>query len=214
MHRAFFWAASQALEKYLKAFLLMRGKAVNKRGHSIAALHSEASSIVELRSTLDTKPHAAITINSDVSESFEIFSVEDFIKNVEEQGHADNRYNAFGVDFNSGYLFALDSYVFGLRKQIGVPPIQDSLRKMERGLVETFYAYNPWFAPEQMSFVELPNENFNLTLSRAVTTLDYLTGPNAPSCSRLVIKWLDRKMKLPNTIKNSLRANENVRKNS
>lgn len=214
MHRAFFWAAAQALEKYLKAFLLMRGKAVNQRGHHIAALHSEACSIVELRSTLDTKPHTAIKIDSDVSESIEIFSVDDFIKNVEEQGHSYNRYNAFGVDFNSGYLFALDSYVFGLRQLIGVPPIYDTLRKMDRGLVEAFYAYNPWFAPEQMGYSELPNDNFNLALSSAVTTLDYLTGPDAPSCSRLVIKWLDSKMQLPKKIKDSLMANENATKKS
>ncbi|MCT6700175.1 HEPN domain-containing protein [Rheinheimera sp. 4Y26] len=216
MHRAFFWAASQALEKYLKAFLLMRGKAINQKrfdGHPITALHSEACSIVELRSTLDTKPHTAIKINSDVSESIEIFLVDDFIKNVEEHGCPDNRYNAFGVDFNSGLLFALDSYVFSLRKHIGVPPIQNSLSKMEQGLIEAFYSYNPWFTPEQMSFVELPNENFYLTISSAVTTLDYLTGPGAPSCSSFVIKWLDRKMKLPKKIKHALKDNTDVTKN-
>ena len=33
MHRAFYWAASQALEKYLKAYLLMRGISVKEFGY-------------------------------------------------------------------------------------------------------------------------------------------------------------------------------------
>lgn len=191
MHRAFFWAASQALEKYLKAFLLMRGVAVNHdrfKGHPIAALHGEACSVDGQLSTVDTKPHTAIKLQSNASESIENYSVAEFINNVEVQGTPDNRYNSFGVNFNPGYLFALDSYVFGLRQQIGVPTIQEVLRKMERGLVEAFYEYNPWFAPAHMEFAELPNENFNLRISVAVTTLDFLTGAHAPHGSRFVLQ--------------------------
>lgn len=206
MHRAFFWAASQALEKYLKAFLLMRGVAVNRfQGHPIAVLHQKACSVDEQLSTIDTKPHEAIKIHSSVSESIENFSLDEFINNVEAQGSPDNRYNSFGVNFNSGYLFALDSYVFGLRQQVGVPPIQGVLRKMEQGLVEAFYEYNPWFAPTNMEFVELPNENFNLRISVAATTLDFLTGAHAPDSSKFVLQWLDNKMKLPKKVRQHLK---------
>ena len=207
MHRAFFWAASQALEKYLKAFLLMRGVAVNHdrfKGHPIAALHGEACSVDGQLSTVDTKPHTAIKLQSNASESIENYSVAEFINNVEVQGTPDNRYNSFGVNFNPGYLFALDSYVFGLRQQIGVPTIQEVLRKMERGLVEAFYEYNPWFAPAHMEFAELPNENFNLRISVAVTTLDFLTGAHAPHGSRFVLQWLNKKMKLPKSVRQHL----------
>lgn len=209
MHRAFFWAASQALEKYLKAFLLMRGVAVNKdrfKGHPIAALHGEACSVDGQLSTVDTKPHTAIKLHSKVSESIENFSVAEFINNVEAQGSPDNRYNSFGVNFNSGYLFALDSYVFGLRQLIGVPSIQEVLRKMEQDLVEAFYEYNPWFAPAHMKFAELPNENFNLRISMAVTTLDFLTGAHAPHGSRFVLQWLDKKMQLPKKVRQHLKG--------
>lgn len=208
MHRAFFWAASQALEKYLKAFLLMRGVAVNQdrfKGHPIAALHVEACSVDGQLSTVDTKPHTAIKISPNISESIEQFSVADFINNIEAQGTPDNRYNTFGVNFNSGYLFALDSYVFGIRQQIGVPPIQETLRKMEQSLVEAFNEYNPWFAPAHMDFAEIPNEDFNLRISGAVTTLDFLTSPNAPPGSRLVLQWLDKKMKLPKKVRQHLK---------
>ena len=209
MHRAFFWAASQALEKYLKAFLLMRGVSVNQdrfKGHPIAALHAEACSVDGQLATVNTKPHTAIQIHSDVSDAIESYSVAEFIDNVEEQGSPDNRYNSFGVSFNLGYLFALDSYVSGLRQQIGVPPIEEVVRKMDQDLAEAFYKYNPWFAQAHIEFAELPNENFKLRLSCAVTTLDFLTGPHAPHESMYVLQWLDKKMKLPKKVRQHLRC--------
>ena len=204
MHRAFFWAASQALEKYLKAFLLMRGVSVNQKkfkGHPITALHAEACLVDEKLTVVNTKPHAVIQIHSNVSDTIESYSVAEFIENIEIQGDPDNRYNSFGVSFNSGYLFALDSYVSGLRLQIGVPPIEEDFSRMDPDLVEAFYKYNPWFAQANTEFAELPNENFKLRISGAVTTLDFLTGAHAPHESMYVLQWLDRKMKLPKKVK-------------
>ena len=208
MHRAFFWAASQALEKYLKAFLLMRGIAVNKKrfqGHSIVALHKEACSVDEQLPSFDTKPHEAIKIHSAVSELVDIFSVSEFINNIEAYGNPDNRYNSFGVNFNSGYLFALDSYIFGLRQQIGVPSIKETLREVDQSLFEAFYEYNPWFESTSKDLVEIPNENFNLSASMAVTTLDFLIGAHAPHGSRFVLQWLEKKMKLPKKVSQHLK---------
>lgn len=209
MHRAFFWAASQALEKYLKAFLLLRGASVNKdcfKGHPIAALHSEACSIDGQLAAVDTKSHSQIKIHPNVAESFEDVSVADFINDIEAQGSPDNRYNSFGVSFNSGHLFALDSFVFGLRRQIGVPPIQETLRKVDQGLIEAFYLYNPWFALTHIDLAEIPNENFNLMLSGSVTTLDRLISAHAPYGSRFVLQWLDKKMKLPGKVRQYLKG--------
>lgn len=206
MHRAFFWAASQALEKYLKAFLLMRGVAVDRfKGHPIVALHGEACSVDKQLATVDTRPHPSIRIHPNVSESIEEFSVASFIKGIEEHGSPDNRYNSFGVDFHSGYLFALDSYIFGLRNLIGVPSIEEVTRKMDQDLVEAFNAYNPWFAPTEMDLPEVPNEYFNLRISGAVTTLDILTGPHPPHGSRFVLQWLNRKMILPKKVRQHLK---------
>jgi hypothetical protein len=203
MHRAFFWAASQALEKYLKAFLLLRGASVNHRrlqGHPIAALYSEACSVDEQLDAVSTKFHTEIKIHPNVAESFKEVAVAEFINDVETQGSPDNRYNSFGVSFNSRYLFALDSFVYGLRKQIGVPPIQETLQKMDQGLVEAFYLYNPCFALTHIDLAEIPNDDFNLRLSGSVTTLDRLISAHAPDGSKLVLKWLDKKMKLPRNV--------------
>ncbi len=208
MHRAFFWAASQALEKYLKAFLLMRGVSVNRdclKGHPIAALHAEACSVDAELLTIDTQPHSAIKTNPNVSGSIDKLSVAEFIKDIESQGNPDNRYNSSGVKFNSGYLFALDSFVFGIRQQIGVPPIQETLSKMDEGLVEKFDLYNPWFAPVRQDLTETPNEDFLLRIASSVTTLDVLTCAHAPHGAWYVLHWLDKKMKLPVKAKRHLK---------
>ena len=208
MHRAFFWAAAQALEKHLKAFLLMRGVPLNQdrfKGHRVTALHIEAYSVDAKLSTIDTKPHSAIKIHPNVSKSIYELSVAEFINDIESQGSPDNRYNSFGVNFNSGHLFALDSFIFGLRKQIGVPPIQETLRKMDQDLVEKFNLYNPWFAPMHLELAEIPNEDFKLRISSSVTTLDFLTSEHAPHDSKYVLHWLNKKMKLPGKIKQYLK---------
>lgn len=188
MYRAFFWAASQALEKYLKAFLLLRGASVNHnrlKGHPIVALYREACSVDGQLATVGTKFHTEIKIHPNVAESFKEVAVAEFMNDVEAQGSPDNRYNSFGVSFNSGYLFALDSFVYGLRQQIGVPPIQETLRKVDQGLVGAFYLYNPWFALTHVDLAEIPNEDFNLRLSGSVTTLDRLISAHRQTAQGL-----------------------------
>lgn len=206
MYRAFFWAASQALEKYLKAFLLMRGASVRdfSRGHSIGTLYREASSLDEDNLTADTQPHSAINVDPNVSESIDKLPVDQFLKVIESQGNSDNRYNSSGVKFNSGYLFALDSFVFGLRQQIGVPSIEETLKKMDQYLVETFNLYNPWFAPLRQDLAKIPNDGFPLRIASSVTTLEILISAHSPHEARYVLRWLDKKMKLPSTVKQHL----------
>lgn len=209
MYRAFFWAASQALEKYLKAFLLMRGVSVNQdifKGHPIAALHAKACSVDAKLLTTDTKFHSGINIHPDISGSIDELSVADFIKDIESQGSPDNRYNSSGVKFKSGYLFSLDTFVFGLRQQIGVPPIQNTLRKMDQSLVKSFNIYNPWFAPVHLHLAEIPNEDFHLSIAGSTTTFDFLIGAHAPHGAKYVLHWLNKKMKLPGKVRQHLKG--------
>lgn len=206
MHRAFFWAASQALEKYLKAFLLMRGVSVKDfAGHPVYDLYVEACKLDGKLSTIDTTTHSAIKIHPNVIRTIEVLSAAEFIKKINSEGHPENRYNASGVRFNWGNLFALDSLISVLRQQIGVPSIDETLRKMDRELVEKFYRYNPWFAPEPHKLPELPNESFCLRTAIFATTLDFLTGGHAPHEAQYALQWLDKKMKLPSKVRRELR---------
>lgn len=203
MHRAFFWAAAQTMEKYLKAFLLMRGyKVKNLKGnkHSIVVLHKRALNVDNCPLSIDdVKPHEAIKFHSDVYIRPHI-SVDNFVENINEFGDANNRYNRFGIEFNYGYLFALDSYVFHLRKQIGLIKIDEflnkNLNKMDQFFVETFYAYNPWFAFESMDYLELPNENFTLRSSGSCTRYETLIGCSSIE-SKTALLWLENRMVLP-----------------
>lgn len=205
MHRAFFWAASQALEKYLKAFLLMRGASVKCfQGHPIKALFSKACSIDEQLTALDTEFHPEIKFHPNLADSFVDISVSEFINDLEVHGSSDNRYNSFGVSFKSGHIFALDSFIFSLRQQIGVPSIDETLRKLDKELVESFYLYNPWFTHSHTRLAEIPNENFNLSISCSVTTLDRLISTHSPHGSIFVLQWLEKKMKLPWKVKQHL----------
>lgn len=46
LQRAFYWAAAQSIEKYLKAFLLLNGHSTKKyKGHSIKDLFDDAVDI-------------------------------------------------------------------------------------------------------------------------------------------------------------------------
>lgn len=207
MYRAFYWAASQAVEKYLKAFLLMRGVSLNKekfKGHPIRALFEEASS-VESNLSISTKPHSLIRIHENVTNLFKEISVSEFLKAVEEYGSPDNRYNSFGVIFNSAYLFALDTFVFTLRSEIGIPAIQKLFKHVDDSLLEAFYAYNPWFSESLIKLPEIPHKSFKLMTSCSTTTLDFLVSENSPHGAEYILKWLNDRMKLPSSIRKNLK---------
>lgn len=45
LYRAFYWAAAQTIEKYLKAFLLLRGESVRNGTHDVEALYTKACTL-------------------------------------------------------------------------------------------------------------------------------------------------------------------------
>lgn len=123
--RAFFWAAAQTIEKYLKAFLLLNGKSLldnkNKdkyKGHAIDKLFRDAVELDERLININLYPHKDINIDNEMRNRIMNFSLEAFLKDIKKHGCASNRYNAFGVMFDTGHLFALDNFVYSLRKLI------------------------------------------------------------------------------------------------
>lgn len=205
-YRAFFWAAAQAIEKYLKAFLLFNGVSVNERrfnGHPLVALFEEASSLDSELKNLSVKFHSSIRINENFKELFSEVSVSEFLRMLESEGSPDNRYNSFGTDFNSGYLFSLDSFIYALRGKVGVPPIEVFVEKLDYDLVRKFYLYNPFFSGKTI-LRRLPNRSFKMRASISSTTMDRFVCDNPPFYSGYIAQWLNKKMRLPKKVQEAL----------
>lgn len=198
LRRGFYWSAAQTIEKYLKAFLLMNGVGVRDDKHSIKKLFETAVKIDASLLDLDISPHPSIRIEDGFSRSLKKFTPLRFIKELEKHGNADNRYNAFGVEYNTGHLCALDSLSFQLRQKIGVIPIEESLNNLSPDLIEIFEKNNPWFcANKNLPLISIPSKDFPLESSTSVTKLEFLIKHKGKSPAYgLALRWLNAKMRI------------------
>jgi hypothetical protein len=197
--RGFFWAAAQATEKYLKAFLLMNGVGVKDfKFHPIKELFEAANKIDTSFADLRILPHQGIQVEHSVSHHLKEFTIRGFINELEKHGSADNRYNIIGVEYNTGHLCAMDSLAFQVRRKIGVIPINESFNKLSPDLIVTFERHNPWFQtgidhpPSQ-----IPSNEFPIQYSSSVTKFEILTKNETNPAYKLALQWLRAKMKLP-----------------
>lgn len=196
--RGFFWAAAQATEKYLKAFLLMNDHGVTTyQRHPIKELYKAACKLDPSLAGLSILPHKNIKIEARASHLFKMFAITDFIEELEIHGSADNRYNALGVEFNTGHLCAMDSLSFQLRRKIGVISINESLKKLSPDLIIIFKKNNPWFNEVNQQIIQCPSNDFPIRDSSSVTKLEFLIHNKNNPAYGLALKWLKTKMKLP-----------------
>jgi hypothetical protein len=197
--RGFYWAAAQAIEKYLKAFLLINGEGVKRfKAHPIKALFEAASRIDTSIASLNILPHQNIQVDASVSHHLKTFATTAFIDDIDKHGSADNRYNTFGVEYNTGHLCAMDSLSFKLRKKINAIPIGKSFKKLSPDLIQIFEKNNPWFQTEENQMLNrIPSEEFPIQYSSSVTKFEFLIkNKNNPAC-KIALQWLKGKMKLP-----------------
>ena len=200
LYRAFYWAAAQAIEKYLKAFILLRGESVKDGKHDVEALYKKACTLDAALQRITIEPHDLLAVPEYAREYLKVYSTIEFLRNVDKFGRPDNRYNSFGVDFNTGFLFALDHFVFSLREKTIVPDIWQSLRKVDGHLLDTFEMHNPWFSRDPVAS-DFPQTPIVVTDSIAVTKLNFLVKQSQNPPYRLALKWLDQMMKLPNEVR-------------
>lgn len=109
----FLWLAVHALEKYLKAVLLVNGNSAKKYSHNIVKLFAD---VKVMAGTLfpDRLPQPA---DLQTAHWFER-SAEDFIAHLFENGNADNRYLIYGFAKRSEDIHMLDAMVFAIRRLI------------------------------------------------------------------------------------------------
>ncbi|QQM65995.1 HEPN domain-containing protein [Pseudoalteromonas sp. LC2018020214] len=206
LHRAFYWAAAQSIEKYLKALLLINGESIpTKSGHSIEKLFNKAVILDNDLQNISFTPHHNLKINKECADLIEVFTLDKFIKDIDKHGCADNRYNSFGVEFDTSTLFALDNFLFYLRSKIGVPDIFNSFNNIDAGLVSTFKDNNPLFCEDEYCHTEIPSQKFQISYSSSVTALDFVDSNENDHRHKYVLTWLNKKMQLPKSIRDKLK---------
>lgn len=199
LYRGFYWSASQCIEKYLKAFLLLHDVSVkNSKGHAIKPLFNQAIKIDKKLEEIDFKIHPDINIDKNF---YEQISLEKFLNDIESYGNADNRYNSVGVYFGIEHLFALDKFVFLLRYKIEIPDINDSFKKLDSDTESALKDYNPWFFKDNpQNKKALPIQDFPIRWTLSSTWLNFLKKNYDHPEYNLALKWLNEKMKLPSDI--------------
>lgn len=200
LHRNFYWAAAQAIEKYLKAFILMNGGELkNSKDHSIKKLFEVAKNIDHSLASIDTQPHNAIIVHPELNNFVKKFSVSEFVKELDTHGNSNNRYNAMGIVYNTGHLFALDSFSFNVRRKIGAPSIDFSFKGVSENLMEAFNIYNPWFNSGLDELIEMiPNKDFCVEHVPNVTWFEFIRNNEDKNVAyNIALKWLREMMKLP-----------------
>ncbi|WP_412508394.1 HEPN domain-containing protein [Roseovarius sp. SYSU LYC5161] len=109
------WSSQQAIEKYLKAILLLNNRSINFT-HDLTDMFSSATDIAE-----DLIPSILVPPNVFPREralfAFPPFEpVSDYIKRVERLGRPDNRYRSYSITLDFGDLNKLDNLCFMLRR--------------------------------------------------------------------------------------------------
>jgi hypothetical protein len=206
--RAFFWAAAQTIEKYLKAFLLLKGKSVRKYGsHPIDELFRDAVEIDKRLININLHPHKDINIDCEILNRVKNFSLKEFIKDIKRHGCADNRYNSFGIEFDTGHLFALDNFAYTLRELIVVPHIANSFRNVDAELKNIFLDNNPLFCDgRNMCYSKIPSKKFQIKRSFSSTRLEFLIKNKNENNNIFALRWLNKKMKLPKEVLTVIKA--------
>ena len=111
MGNSFFWVAGQAIEKYLKASLLLNGESSKEYGHNLVKLFEAVDNYAsDLLPEKLTKPQQ-LTIAHWHEET-----PAEFLKRIEPNTDPNNRYNIFGYLLRREDLFHLDQFIFAARR--------------------------------------------------------------------------------------------------
>lgn len=162
----FLWSAAQAIEKYLKANILLLGSGCIKRTHRHTDLANALRESHPNRLNIDLEipsgwPEQGVTY-------WPSLNVDVFLKRIEALGPPDVRYDKVQLNVHSQDLVLLDRLVFNLRDRLITEAVQDC-RLVGEQLKSCFLDLNYSFAPadyEHPSLVGL------LLFHRSVSTLE------------------------------------------
>ena len=109
-HLDFFWMGLHAVEKYLKAILLLNGRRALSYAHDIQKLSDAALRLHQSLSWEELKKP------SDTAKHWGQETTASFIARLNKHGNAHNRYLMYGFSFEQDDLFKLDQVIWSLRR--------------------------------------------------------------------------------------------------
>ena len=108
----FFWSAEQAIEKYLKASLLLNGKSSRGYGHDLVSLFEEVNKYAsDLFPEYLSKPEGLIHVHGWPKEH-----PKEFLDRISPYTESHSRYNIWGYNLDLRDLYHLDQFIFHARR--------------------------------------------------------------------------------------------------
>ncbi len=176
----FFWSAGQAMEKYLKASLLLNERTAKLRDHNIIALFDLVKEYAaDLLPNQLTKPPQFGDLPWREETPVE------FITRIEQYVNPHNRYNIFGYSTRYEDIFHLDQLIFSLRRitfQFDAYPFlgrsdgREGVPQTVRELLEKIADYSPRNANSRLHKLIDSDEDLRyaaLNLNFPFTPLEY-----------------------------------------
>lgn len=197
--RQFFWSASQALEKYLKAVLLLKGRSVKDYNHKLVDLYAEV--MRHDNGAIPTKLVAPEQVKffSDLSwgNLWGDSNTEKFICHINKNGDSSNRYDYFGIEQVFGDLYKLDQIVLALRnifvESLGIDDFKTKTGDFTDSISNSFYENNFSFAPKGFQHQEL-----GLKSTTTISSLRVLYKNDILNASGLR-NWVENNIKINKT---------------
>lgn len=109
----FLWLSVHALEKYMKAALLLNGGTSKNFSHDIIKLYTQVSGLAP-----ELLPDKLLQPEKLIIRQWSDTTPIDFLARLYGSGNANNRYGLYGFEMRSEYLFKLDTMVFAVRRLI------------------------------------------------------------------------------------------------
>ncbi len=173
LHFEFYWSSYHAIEKYLKAILLLNHQNTNNLGHNIIKAYGEVSNVagtellpdVFSRVLLDRISH--ITSMNDRSR-LHYSGVEQYVSKIHSMGGVNSRYAMKSVSIRTTDIYCFDLTVFLLRRLA-----EDlSLDKNRQQLID-----NPSQCPSRNAVLEKVFSTDNHPLLETTSKVNYFLVP-------------------------------------
>jgi HEPN domain-containing protein len=138
LERQFFWSAAQAVEKYLKAALLLNGEPVKHYKHRLTAMFDRLSAIAGPHLATDLEMPPQLKRFGTHERYLKGGTLRAFVQHIEKHGRPANRYDTIGTDSEFGDINRLDRAIFILRRLT-----VDLSARVEESKGETFKDWLP-----------------------------------------------------------------------